>query len=84
LKKRFDERLSMPDLRYFALALEADASAVKTMASNAGLCAARGIVDDNKARAVVDRLMAPDIFSGSGFCMPSSDHPAFDPFASHL
>jgi glycogen debranching enzyme len=66
LKKRFNERFWMADVRYFALALGPDGNQVKTIASNAGLCLASGIVDDDEARAVVDRLMAPDMFSGWG------------------
>lgn len=84
LKKRFNERFWMPDLGYFALALDPDDNPVKTIASNAGLCLASGIVDDDKARAVADRLMAPDMFSGWGVRTLSSDHPAFNPLAYHL
>jgi glycogen debranching enzyme len=74
----------MPDLRYFALALDPDGNPVKTIGSNAGLCLASGIVDDDKARAVVDRLMAPDMLSGWGLRTLSSDHPAFNPLAYRL
>ena len=84
LKKRFNERFWMPDLKYFALALDPDKTAVKTIASNASLCLACGIVDDDKARDVVDRLMAPDMFSGWGIRTLSSDHPAYNPLAYHL
>ncbi len=84
LKKRFNERFWMPDLGYFALALDPDGNQVKSIASNAGLCLASGIVDDDKARTVVDRLMAPDMFSGWGVRTLSSDHPAFNPLAYHL
>ena len=84
LKKRFNERFWMPDVGYFALALDPDEQSVKSIASNAGLCLASGIVDDDKARTVVDRLMAPDMFSGWGVRTLSSDHPAFNPLAYHL
>ena len=57
---------------------------VKSIASNPGLCLACGIVDDDKAEAVVDRLMAPDMFSGWGVRTLSSEHPAFNPSSYHL
>ena len=84
LKKQFNERYWMPDLRFYGLALDPDDRLVKTIASNPGLCLACGIVDDDKAEAVVDRLMAPDMFSGWGVRTLSSDHPAYNPMSYHL
>lgn len=66
LKARFNARFWMKDERFFALALDPDKALVKTIASNPGVCLACGIVDDDKARAVADHLMAPDMFSGWG------------------
>ena len=74
----------MEEERLFALALNPDKKLVRTIASNPGMCLACGVVDDDKARAVADRLMAPDMFSGWGVRTLSSDHPAYNPFAYHL
>ena len=84
LKQRFNARFWMPDLGFLALALDPEKNPVKTIASNAGLCLATGIVDEDKAAAVVDRLMRPDMFSGWGVRTLSSEHPAFNPLSYHL
>ena len=84
LKQRFNERFWMPDERYFAMALDSDQRQVKSIASDPSACLAYGIVDEDKAGAVAERLMAPDMFSGWGIRTLSSKHPAYNPFAYHL
>ncbi len=84
LKARFNARFWMEDERFFGLALDPDKALVKTIASNPGVRLACGIVDDDKARAVADHLMAPDMFSGWGVRTRSGDHPVYNPFAYHL
>ncbi|MEO8713657.1 MAG: glycogen debranching N-terminal domain-containing protein, partial [Acetobacteraceae bacterium] len=84
LKRRFNERFWMEDERFFALALDPDKRAVRSIASNPGACLAYGIVDADKAAAVAERLMAPDMFSGWGIRTLSSAHPAYNPLAYHL
>ena len=84
LKQRFNERFWMPDERYFAMALDPDKHQVRTVASDPSACLAYGIVDEDKAGAVAERLMAPDMFSGWGIRTLSSRHPAYNPFAYHL
>lgn len=84
LKRRFNQAFWMPEERYFALALDPAKKPVKIIASDPGQCLAYGIIDDDKAEAVVDRLMKADLFSGWGVRTLSSDHPAYNPFAYHL
>ena len=84
LKKRFNARFWMPDLDFLARALDPEKRQVRTIASNAGICLASGIVDDDKTHAVVERLMRRDMFSGWGIRTLSSDHPAYNPLAYHL
>ncbi len=84
LKRRFNERFWMEDERFFALALDPDKRPVRSIASNPGACLAYGIVDADKAQAVAERLMAPDMFSGWGIRTLSSAHPAYNPLAYHL
>ncbi|MBV9758061.1 MAG: amylo-alpha-1,6-glucosidase, partial [Alphaproteobacteria bacterium] len=84
LKRRFNERFWMPDQRFIALALDPDKRQVRSIASNAGECLAWGIVDADKAEAVVARLMAPEMFSGWGIRTLSCRHPAYNPLAYHL
>ena len=84
LKRRFNERFWLPDQRFFALALGPDKEAVGTIASNAGSCLAYGIIDEDKAAFVAERLVAADMFSGWGVRTLSSEHPAYNPLAYHL
>jgi glycogen debranching enzyme len=84
LKQRFNDRFWMPEKRFLALALDPDKQAVTSVASNAGTALAYGIVDDDRAAAVAERLMAPDMFSGWGIRTLSSQHPAYNPLAYHL
>ena len=55
-------------------------SKVLTVASNAGHCLWSGIVPPERAEKVVERLMAPDMWSGWGIRTLSADHPAFNPY----
>lgn len=84
LKRRFNEAFWLPQEGYFALALDPDKRPVKTVASDPGQCLAYGIIDADKAKAVADRLMQPDLFSGWGLRTLSNRHPAYNPFAYHL
>lgn len=84
LKDRFNRVFWMEEERYYALALDPDKNPVGTIAADAGQCLAYGIVDDDKATAVADRLMSPELFSGWGIRTLSDRHPAFNPFAYHL
>ena len=51
-----------------------------TIASNAGHCLGSGIVPPERAEKVVERLMAPDMWSGWGIRTLSAEHPAFNPY----
>jgi glycogen debranching enzyme len=84
LKQRFNARFWMPEENYFAIALDPDGKQVRSVASDPGSCLAYGIVEDERAAAVADRLLADDMFSGWGIRTLSSRHPAYNPFAYHL
>ncbi len=84
LKQRFNETFWMEDHGTYALALDAKGRQVRSIASNAGHCIATAIADDAHVRRVVDRLFAPDMFSGWGIRTLSSDHPAYNPYSYHL
>jgi glycogen debranching enzyme len=84
LRRRFDEAFWMPEEGFYAMALGPDKKQVRSIASNAGHLLATGIVPKSKARAVVRRLMAPDLFSGWGIRTLSTGHPRYNPFSYHL
>jgi glycogen debranching enzyme len=56
---------------------------VRSVTSNPAHCLYCGIVDDEKARLVGERLMAPDMFSGWGIRTLSSLSPAYNPMSYH-
>src|SRR6516164_3326970 len=80
LSERFNEAFWDDELGFYAYALDGDKKKVLTVASNAGHCLWSGIVPRERAKKVVDRLMAPDMWTGWGIRTLSSDHPAFNPY----
>jgi glycogen debranching enzyme len=68
----------------YYLGLDGQKRPIRTVASNAGHCLASGIVPADRANKVVDRLMAPDMWSGWGIRTLSADHPGYSPYSYHL
>lgn len=83
LRDRFREKFWLPDEQFTALALDGNKNRVASVASNAGQCLWLGLVDDDQAQLLIDRLMAPDMFSGWGIRTLSSEHRAYDPHSYH-
>jgi len=75
----FNEAFWNEDLGFYAFALDGDKKPVWSVASNPGHCLWSGIVPPERAARVVQRLMAPDMWSGWGIRTLSSGHPAYDP-----
>ena len=73
----------MPGQEYFAIALDGEKRQVDSISSNPGQCLWSGIVDDDKAARVIDRLMAPDMFSGWGIRTLSTEAARYHPFSYH-
>jgi glycogen debranching enzyme len=83
LRVAFNEAFWDPDEGYFVLALDGRKAQVRSVTSNAAHCLYCGIADDDKARQVAERLMAPDMFSGWGVRTLSSGSPAYNPMSYH-
>ncbi|MCO4252153.1 amylo-alpha-1,6-glucosidase [Pseudarthrobacter raffinosi] len=83
LKKQFNEQFWMPDRGYYAIALDGKKRQVDACASNMGQCLWFGIVDDDKAPQVAERLMSPEMFSGWGVRTLASDMRAYNPASYH-
>ena len=66
------------------MALGPDKQQVRSIGSNVGHALATAIIPQERARAVADRLFAPDLFSGWGVRTLSRDHPSYNPFSYHL
>ncbi|MCA4132530.1 glycogen debranching N-terminal domain-containing protein [Arthrobacter sp. M4] len=83
LKQRFNEEFWLPDRGYYAVALDRRKRQVDACASNMGHCLWTGIVDEEKAPLVVERLMSPEMFSGWGVRTLASDMGAYNPASYH-
>ncbi|CCQ46134.1 amylo-alpha-1,6-glucosidase family protein [Pseudarthrobacter siccitolerans] len=83
LKKRFNEQFWMPERGYYAVALDGKKRQVDACASNMGHCLWLGLVDEDKAPQVVERLMSPEMFSGWGVRTLASDMGAYNPASYH-
>jgi glycogen debranching enzyme len=80
LFERFNAAFWDDELGFYAYALDGDKQKVLTVASNAGHCLWSGIVPRERAKTVVERLMAPDMWTGWGIRTLSADNPAFNPY----
>jgi glycogen debranching enzyme len=83
LFQRFNEEFWDDELGFYAYALDGEKRKVLTVASNAGHCLWSGIVPPERARKVVERLMAPDMWSGWGIRTLSTQNPAYNPHKYH-
>ncbi|KIS25985.1 amylo-alpha-1,6-glucosidase [Arthrobacter sp. SPG23] len=83
LKKRFNEQFWLPDHGYYAIALDKDKRPVDACASNMGHCLWFGLVDEDKAPLVAEKLMSPEMFSGWGVRTLASDMGAYNPASYH-
>ncbi|AUI52095.1 glycogen debranching N-terminal domain-containing protein [Arthrobacter crystallopoietes] len=83
LKRAFNEQYWLEDRGYFAIALDHDKRPVDSCASNMGHCLWSGIVDNDKAPLVAQRLMSPEMFCGWGVRTLASDMGAYNPASYH-
>jgi glycogen debranching enzyme len=83
LKKQFNEQFWIPERGYFAVALDGRKRQVDSCASNMGHCLWLGIVDEDKAPQVAERLMSPEMFSGWGVRTLASNMGAYNPVSYH-
>lgn len=83
LKFLFNQAFWMPAEGYYAVALDGEKRQVDSITSNPGQCLWSGIVDDDKAAAVVERLTSPDMFSGWGVRTLSTEMARYDPVSYH-
>ena len=79
LFERFNTAFWDDELGFYAYALDGDKRKVLTVASNAGHCLWSGIVPRERAKSVVERLMAPDMWTGWGIRTLSAWQPRIQP-----
>ena len=83
LKAAFNEDFWVADREFFALALDGDKRKVDSITSNMGHLLWSGIVDDDKAPAVVKHLMGDQMFSGWGVRTMAEGEGGYSPVRYH-
>ena len=83
LKAAFNERFWLPERGWFALGLDADKRPIDALASNMGHCLWTGLIDEDKAGAVAERLMSAEMFTGWGVRTLASTMAAYNPMSYH-
>ncbi len=83
LKRRFNEDFWLEDRGWFAIGLDAQKRPIDSLASNMGHCLWTGIVDEEKAGVVGDRLMSPEMFSGWGVRTLATTMGGYNPISYH-
>jgi glycogen debranching enzyme len=83
LRERFNELFWDDEQAFFVLALDGRGQQVRTITSNPAHCLYCGIVDEERAARVAERLMASDMFSGWGIRTLSSEMGAYNPMSYH-
>jgi len=84
LKRRFNRDFWVADGGYFALALDPEGHQVDSLASNNGHLLWSGIVDKSKAKAVVETLLGPKLFSGWGVRTLAEGEGRYNPIGYHV
>ncbi|MBL0385389.1 amylo-alpha-1,6-glucosidase [Tumebacillus sp. ITR2] len=83
LKSQFADAFWMEDQQYVAMALDENKAHVGSVSSNPGHCLLSGILTDDQARKVADRLLSDDLFTGYGIRTLSASEKAFNPMSYH-
>jgi glycogen debranching enzyme len=73
----------MPDLRFYAQALDRDKKQVRSISSNAGHLLWSRLPDGRRGALLGRRLVAADMFSGWGVRTLSSLSPGYNPMSYH-
>lgn len=83
LKERFNRDFWLPERNFFAEALDGEKRRVDALTSNPGHLLWTGIANEDKARAVADTLLAPDLFSGWGVRTMATTEGGYNPVSYH-
>ena len=83
LKKAFNRDFWLEGRGWYAVGLDADKKPIDSLTSNIGHCLWAGIVDEDKAALVAQKLLSPQMFSGWGVRTLSTDNPAYNPISYH-
>jgi glycogen debranching enzyme len=83
LAKRLDKAYWVPERGFYAMALDGEKKQLQVVASNAGHLLFARAIGRERVRAVVNRMMREDMFTGWGWRTLSQDEPIFNPLSYH-
>ena len=84
LKRRFNQDFWLEDREFFALAIDGDGRKVDSLTSNIGHLLWSGIVDEDKAQAIVSHLMGPKLYTGWGIRTMAEGEGSYNPIGYHV
>lgn len=85
LRQRFNQDFWLNDQHFYALALQGrENRPAQVISSNPGQALWTGIIDSERAKPTVARLLAADMFSGWGIRTLSSNERRYNPESYHL
>ncbi len=84
LKRRFNQDFWLEERACFALAIDGDGRKVDSLTSNIGHLLWSGIVEEDKAEAIVRHLMGPKLYSGWGLRTMAEGEGGYNPIGYHL
>ena len=83
LRRRFNEDFWLDEHGWYAVGLDADNKPIDSLASNMGHCLWTGIIDEDRAPIVAERLLSPEMFSGWGIRTLASSMGGYNPISYH-
>jgi glycogen debranching enzyme len=83
LRERFNRDFWSEELGFYVLALDGQKRQVDAITSNPGHLLWSGIIPKRRAKAVVERILRQDLFSGWGIRSLSSEMRGFNPLEYH-
>ncbi|MFN2607412.1 MAG: glycogen debranching N-terminal domain-containing protein [Acidimicrobiales bacterium] len=83
LKTAFNRDFWLEDRGWYAMALDCDKRPIDALASNMGHCLWTGIVDEDRAPLVAQRLVSPEMFSGWGIRTLAQNMTGYNPVSYH-
>jgi glycogen debranching enzyme len=83
LKQRYDEHFWMEAHQFHAIALDKEKNQVGTLTSNPGHVLIAEMLDEEKASAVIEKLITPAFFSGYGIRTMAEGEAGYNPMSYH-
>ncbi len=83
LKDKFNRAFWVPELGFYALALDGDKQPCCVVSSNPGHCLWTQIADQEKAKAVASRMLSSELFCGWGIRTLSKREVRYNPMSYH-